>query len=117
MDADHHEDGEPAILSLDQRKAEALVMRCANEDIRIVKQLLDALAWLIAMQRHAGKALERPPVIAPTLPSDDIQCRARKTLCAQRLGYPCRRVEIFPRLHGSKRHEPHRLRLGFGAFL
>src|SRR5258708_17223407 len=91
-------------------------MRCADEDICIMKQLLDAPARLVAVQRHTGKGLEYPPVVAPTPPPDDIQCRARKPLRVQRAGYPCRRDEMFSRLHCSERYAPQRPSIAFGAF-
>ena len=52
------DDWKAAILGLEQRQTQALVMGRADEDVCVLKQLLDACVWLIAVQRHAGKGLE-----------------------------------------------------------
>src|SRR4030081_2080323 len=109
------DDGKAAILRLEKRQTETLVMRRADEDVGFLKQLLNTFPWLIAMQGHAGKRLEHTPVIAPAPSPDNVQGGIGKTVAAQ-CAYDFRGGdEVLSRLHGSKRHKPQRLRIARGV--
>ena len=56
------------------------------------------------MQGYAWHALQRRPVVAPALASDDIQRRAGKTVLAQRADDMAGGDEILARLDGAERH-------------
>ena len=59
------DDRQACVLRFEQRQAQTFFVGGADECVGVLKDLVDALGRLVAMQDHAGASLKDAPIVAP----------------------------------------------------